>query len=312
MRHKNSSRRDTRNPPPLNMAANGLRQWPFACDAYQAGSNSPAILAPFRFHSDQRKKRDELYAALVRVHHIGSSSHGMSRIHHPKSKEISSHSRIYALEGRKPLFLHQSCTITGLFPVPPVGRRSMMKAFEDGREGVWEGETFFRKLLPPQSSVCLPYPAEHWDASSKCRRGRRRSRCRIRCTDRDRKHTDTRRPPVFRLMAPPGRIPKHILQSRQVPQLTQRSKSGSRRQLTMRATVKYAVLSCPEGPVSSRRAHRHTAKRASTASAALIPRSDGVRQQPRGLITSPAANVFEGSYPPRMTQSRNFRTPSGR
>ena len=102
-----------------------------------------------------------------------------------------------------------------------------MKAFEAGEKGVLgEGETFFRKLLPPQSSVCLPYSSGTLGCIVQMPQGQ---------TPEQMPHpmhrlgSETYRyaPPasVSRLMAPSGQDSKHILQSRQVPQLTQRSKS---------------------------------------------------------------------------------------
>ena len=152
--------------------------------AYQAGSNSTAILAPFRFPSESKEKRDEPYPSPPKARRFP-----LSPIAEHTPLRIGSHCS-----------LHQSCTITGLFPrSPPVGRDSIkMKAFEAGEKGVWGREKLSSESFSLPNLPCAsPTPAEHWDASSKCRRDRRRSRCRIRCTDWDRKHTDTRRPPVF-------------------------------------------------------------------------------------------------------------------
>ena len=62
-----SSRRDTRNPPASKHEANGLRQWPFACERTKQDRTQRRFWRRFAFLPNQRKN-------------------GMSRIRHPKKQ----------------------------------------------------------------------------------------------------------------------------------------------------------------------------------------------------------------------------------
>lgn len=103
-----------------------------------------------------------------------------------------------------------------------------MKAFEAGEKGVGGREKLFQKASPspPQSSVCLPYSSGTLGCIVQMPQGQTPEQM-PHPMHRSGSETYRYAPPasVSRLMAPSGQDSKHILQSRQVPQLTQRSKS---------------------------------------------------------------------------------------
>lgn len=96
--------------------------------------------------------------------------------------------------------LYQSCSIKHfLIRSPPSGVRGRRKPLEWRRRYDDEEETFFRKAPRPSLPYVSPTPAEHWDASSKCRRVRRPRKCRNRYSAQGRRRTETH-PLLFRTL----------------------------------------------------------------------------------------------------------------
>lgn len=176
----------------------------------------------------------------------------MNRIRHRQSEEVSLSpiAEAYTLEVGSHCSLHQSCTITDLFTCSSCRGfgKDMSLAEEKG-----EGETFFRKR-PPQSSVHPPYSSGTLGCIVKCRRDRRRSRRRIRCTDRDETYRYAPPASVSRLIFTRADS-KHILQSAGTAIDTAVKIPVRGRQIAMRTTGEIRCSIALRVPVS-RQAHR--------------------------------------------------------